>query len=79
MPNGRSRACGLVGISRSLFHYESRRRMDDEALTGRMMAIEVAPSLPGLRVQQVLGRLKEMRGLSASIIHYSRQWAGVRW
>lgn len=36
---GVTRACGLVGISRSLFHYESRRRVDDEALTGRMMAI----------------------------------------
>lgn len=36
---GVTRACGLVGISRSLFHYESRRRIDDEALTGRMMAI----------------------------------------
>ncbi|NVH75788.1 transposase [Paraburkholderia sp. JPY432] len=36
---GVSRACGLLGISRSLFHYESRRRVDDEPLTGRMMAI----------------------------------------
>nr|WP_157651074.1 hypothetical protein [Burkholderia ubonensis] len=36
---GVTRACGLVGISRSLLHYESRRRVDDEALTGRMMAI----------------------------------------
>jgi putative transposase len=36
---GISQACGLVGISRSLFHYESRRRVDDEPLTGRMMAI----------------------------------------
>jgi putative transposase len=36
---GVTRACGLVGISRSLFQYESRRRADDEALTGRMMAI----------------------------------------
>nr|WP_319002941.1 hypothetical protein [Burkholderia cepacia] len=36
---GVTRACGLVGISRSLFHYESRRRVDDEALTDRMMAI----------------------------------------
>ncbi|MDY7807504.1 hypothetical protein U0E23_34315, partial [Burkholderia stagnalis] len=26
---GVTRACGLVGISRSLFHYESRRRVDD--------------------------------------------------
>ncbi|MGN6263104.1 MAG: IS3 family transposase [Ralstonia sp.] len=36
---GVTRACGLVGISRSLFHYESCRRVDDETLTGRMMAI----------------------------------------
>lgn len=36
---GVTRACGLVGISRSLFYYESRRRVDDEALTDRMMAI----------------------------------------
>ncbi|KGC89399.1 hypothetical protein [Burkholderia pseudomallei] len=36
---GVTRACGLVGISRSLLHYESHRRVDDEALTGRMMAI----------------------------------------
>ncbi|QPS39292.1 hypothetical protein [Burkholderia oklahomensis] len=33
---GITRACGLVGISRSLFHYESRRRIDDEVLTSRM-------------------------------------------
>ncbi|WXK40746.1 IS3 family transposase (plasmid) [Mycetohabitans rhizoxinica] len=32
-------ACGLAGISPSLFHYESRRRGDDEVLTGRIMAI----------------------------------------
>lgn len=38
---GVTRACGLVGISRSLFHYESRLRVDDDALTGRMMAIAV--------------------------------------
>jgi putative transposase len=31
------------------------------------LAIEVDTSLSGLRVQQVLGRLKEMRGLPASI------------
>ncbi|KGD41381.1 putative insertion element protein [Burkholderia pseudomallei] len=36
---GVTRACGLVGISRSLLHYESRCRVDEEALTGRMMAI----------------------------------------
>ncbi len=26
---GVTRVCGLVGISRSLFHYESRRRIDN--------------------------------------------------
>jgi putative transposase len=36
---GITRACGLVGISRSLFRYESRRSGDDQALAGRMMAI----------------------------------------
>jgi len=35
--------------------------------TRECLAIEVDTSLPGLRVQQVLERLKEMRGLPASI------------
>ncbi|ARL38796.1 transposase [Burkholderia pseudomallei] len=35
--------------------------------TRECLAIEVDTSLPGLRVQQVLDRLKEMRGLPASI------------
>ncbi|QGR89199.1 transposase [Burkholderia multivorans] len=35
--------------------------------TRECLAIEVDTSLPGLRVQQVLARLKEMRGLPASI------------
>ncbi|MCA8256154.1 hypothetical protein LGM89_23075 [Burkholderia sp. AU31624] len=33
------RACGPGGMSRSLVHDESHRRIDDEALTGWMMAI----------------------------------------
>ncbi|WP_124489864.1 MULTISPECIES: hypothetical protein [unclassified Burkholderia] len=45
---GVTRACGLVGISRSLFRYESRRRVDDETLTGRMMAI--AAQKPSIRL-----------------------------
>ena len=36
---GVTRACGLVGISRSPFQDESRHRVDDEAVTGRMMVI----------------------------------------
>jgi hypothetical protein len=35
---GITRACGLVGISRSLFRYESQRGNDEE-LTQRMTAI----------------------------------------
>jgi len=35
--------------------------------TRECLAIEVDTSLPGLRVKQVLERLKEMRGLPASI------------
>ena len=46
---GVTRACGLVGISRSLFHYESRRRVDDEALTGRMTAIAAQKRRYGYR------------------------------
>jgi transposase InsO family protein len=51
---GVPRACGLVGISRSLFHYESRRRVDDEALTGRMMAIAAQKRRYGYRRIHVL-------------------------
>ncbi|WP_316679639.1 IS3 family transposase [Ralstonia chuxiongensis] len=51
---GVTRACGLVGISRSLFHYESRRRIDDEALTGRMMAIAAQKRRYGYRRIHVL-------------------------
>ena len=51
---GVTRACGLVGISRSLFHYESRRRVDDEALTGRMMAIAAQKRRYGYRRIHVL-------------------------
>nr|WP_255219044.1 IS3 family transposase [Paraburkholderia kururiensis] len=51
---GVTRACGLVGISRSLFQYESRRRVDDEALTGRMMAIAAQKRRYGYRRIHVL-------------------------
>ncbi|WP_354679096.1 IS3 family transposase [Cupriavidus plantarum] len=36
---GVTRACGLVGISRSLFHSESRRRINDEVPIKRRTAI----------------------------------------
>ncbi|BBQ03054.1 insertion element protein (plasmid) [Burkholderia sp. SFA1] len=51
---GVTRACGLVGISRSLFQYESRRRAEDEALTGRMMAIAARKRRYGYRRIHVL-------------------------
>ncbi|API73082.1 transposase [Ralstonia pseudosolanacearum] len=51
---GVTRACGLVGISRSLFRYESRRRIDDEALTGRMTAIAAQKRRYGYRRIHVL-------------------------
>nr|WP_233863742.1 IS3 family transposase [Paraburkholderia adhaesiva] len=51
---GVTRACGLVGISRSLFQYESRRRVDDEVLTGRMMAIAAQKRRYGYRRIHVL-------------------------
>jgi putative transposase len=53
---GVTRACGLVGISRSLFQYESRRQVDDEALTGRMMAIAAQKRRYGYRRIHVLLR-----------------------
>ena len=51
---GVTRACGLVGISRSLFSYESRRRIDDEALAGRMTAIAAQKRRYGYRRIHVL-------------------------
>jgi putative transposase len=51
---GVTRTCGLVEISRSLFHYESRRRVDDEALTVRMMAIAAQKRRYGYRRIHVL-------------------------
>ncbi len=53
---GVTRACGLVGISRSLFQYASRRQVDDEALTGRMMAIAAQKRRYGYRRIHVLLR-----------------------
>ncbi|QJC26168.1 transposase [Ralstonia solanacearum] len=43
-----------MGISRSLFHYESRRRIDDEVLTGRMVAIAAQKRRYGYRRIHVL-------------------------
>ncbi|NYH97476.1 transposase InsO family protein [Cupriavidus plantarum] len=51
---GVTRACGLVGISRSLFHDESRRRIDDEVLNERMTAIAAQKRRYGYRRIQVL-------------------------
>ncbi|AIV57149.1 RHS Repeat family protein [Burkholderia pseudomallei MSHR3458] len=47
--------------------YEGCYYAYDRVGTRECLAIEVDTSLPGLRVQQVLARLKEMRGLPASI------------
>ena len=51
---GVTQACGLVGVSRSLFHYESRRCTDDEALTARMLAIAAQKRRYGYRRIHVL-------------------------
>ncbi|HDR9504339.1 TPA: transposase family protein [Burkholderia cepacia] len=42
--------------------------------TRECLAIEVDTSLPGLRVQQVLERLKEMRGLPAFCMYYGSEF-----
>ncbi|WP_354679034.1 IS3 family transposase [Cupriavidus plantarum] len=46
---GVTRACGLVGNSRSLFHYESRCRINDEVLIERMTAIAAQKRRYGYR------------------------------
>lgn len=51
---GITRARGLVGISRSLFRYESRRIGDDQVLTGQMMAIAAQKQCYGYRPIHVL-------------------------
>src|SRR5262249_47331741 len=51
---GVTRACGLVGISRSLFRYESRRSGEDAELTGRMTAIAAQKRRYGYRRIHVL-------------------------
>ncbi|WP_155123255.1 MULTISPECIES: hypothetical protein [Burkholderia cepacia complex] len=51
---GTTRASRLVGISRSPFRYESRRRVNDEALTGRRMAIPAQKRRDGYRQIHVL-------------------------
>lgn len=63
-----TRACGLVGISRSLFHYESQRRIDDEELTSRMMTIAAQKRRYGYRRIHVL--LKREAGLA----NHKRIW-----
>jgi putative transposase len=45
---GVTRACGLVGLSRSLFRYESRRA-DAVELTGRIAAIATQKRRYGYR------------------------------
>ncbi len=52
---GITRACGLVGISRSLFHYESRRT-GDAALTERMKEMAAVKRRYGYRRIHVLLR-----------------------
>ncbi len=52
--NGYHPGLRLVGISRSLFHYESRRTGDDQTLTGRMMAIAAQKRRYGYRRIHVL-------------------------
>lgn len=52
---GVTRACGLVGISRSLFRYESSRT-DDVELTSRMVAIAAQKRRYGYRRIHVLLR-----------------------
>jgi putative transposase len=51
---GVTRACGLVGISRSLFGYESRRSGEDAELTGRMTVIAAQKRRYGYRRIHVL-------------------------
>ncbi|WP_321927393.1 IS3 family transposase [Burkholderia sp. BCC1998] len=46
---GVTRACGQLGISRSLSQYELRRRVDDDGLTGRMMVIAAQKRRYGYR------------------------------
>jgi putative transposase len=55
---GVTRACGLVGISRSLFRYESRRSGEDAELTGRMTAIAAQKRRYGYRRIHVLLQLE---------------------
>lgn len=52
---GITRACGLVGISRSLFAYESKRT-SDAALTERMKEMAAAKRRYGYRRIHVLLR-----------------------
>ncbi|KGD43172.1 HTH-like domain protein [Burkholderia pseudomallei] len=65
---GVTRACGLVGISRSLLHYESHRRVNDEALTGRMMAIAAQRRRYGYR------RIHALLQRDGCFAHHKRIW-----
>ncbi|WP_370519957.1 IS3 family transposase [Bordetella sp. 15P40C-2] len=53
---GVTRACGLVGISRSLLAYESKGAGDDVALTERLKAIAALKRRYGYRRIHVLLR-----------------------
>jgi transposase InsO family protein len=63
---GITRACGLVGISRSLFAYESKRT-GDVALIERMKEMAALKRRYGYRRIHILLRLAELRGLPKSI------------
>ncbi|MBN3781384.1 transposase [Burkholderia sp. Ac-20345] len=69
---GVARARGLAGISRSLFRYESRRRGDGEALTGRMMAIAAQKRRYGYR------RIHMLLQREGYLANHKRIWRLVR-
>ncbi|CAJ9864364.1 putative insertion element protein [Burkholderia pseudomallei] len=68
LPTGPNQSWSMDFVSDGLAYgrrFRCLNVVDD--YTRERLAIEVDTSLPGLRVQQVLERLKEMRGLPASI------------
>ncbi|WP_155688209.1 IS3 family transposase, partial [Burkholderia stagnalis] len=68
LPTGPNQSWSMDFVSDGLAYgrrFRCLNVVDD--YTRECLAIEVDTSLPGLRVQQVLERLKEMRGLPASI------------
>lgn len=58
---GLTRACGPVGISRSLFRYESRRASGNAELTQRLAALAADKRRYGYRRLHVLLRREGMR------------------